>query len=1749
MKRTHLLQSLLLLFIAVPPLTAQQHTDNKADQTIRGSARVNPSTLALELQIPLTNYRGRGIEVPLSISYSSKVWRLNYSQSQPAVNNPDTCIAINEPRYAENSAAGWTTSLAVPFIEYVGADNIYDSGGKPAGTDDPGCTPNTPPGSNSNAWVRRVALHLPSGEVHELRMNDEVLAYLRSSNCDDNDPQTICDPNDPALPRNWDGWYYAIDGSNIRYFEDRTNGVFFVQMPDGSRYDLNQTIGGSSLATIRKANKLIDRNGNFTTYHEPDPNFPNGYWIDTIGRVIPVPFRPEAPAEPMVQVFGTPGLGGQNIWYKFHWKRLKGSSPEESALTDFAAQLRFVGDKFIGNNSWQTRPAGQALFTSDFEAWVIDQNQRFNPVVLAAVELPNGQRYGFSYNVFGEIETVNMPTGGEERFQISTVGAISDLLGPNAQVNRGAVNRKVFESPGSSNPYIWHYAAQSLSASAFQVTITNPDGTRLERLLHRGNAAYSADSRFGFDNALGGMELEERVLSSTNRVVSRKMTNWVRTTLPVTMGGLPTGTADWHPRVASVESVRYDDLGNGVSATTQFEFNDAANLNLPETPLLTKTVRQFGYVPVGSQLPAIPIRYSVSTYLISDRSLPPATRDGYRNANLVGLVSASELRDGTGNVLSRIESRFDESDFSASAVRGNPTSNRIWDNTRGAISNPTAYVVTRSRFDEVGNQIESVDARGNSTLTEFDPAYRTFPIRVTTPVPDPTGIKGSSAPFATVLTYDASSGLQTSETDINGLETRVEYDPVTLRIRAVRNYFQGSETGNVTETSYSDGPGSNRIKTRTRIDAENWIEQVVFSDGLGREYKTQRSNASGDVFIQKEFDPEGRTGRVSNPFRNGEAVLWTTYEYDEASRIKKVIRPDGSTVATDWGVLMGDLTGTTKTITDEAGKKRKGVFDALDRLVRVNEDPSGLNYVTDYLFDAAGNLRRTTQGEQSRYFAFDSMGRLIYSKQPEQDALPSLAFTDPVTGNTQWSMKYEYDATGNITKTTDSRAVTAVGTFDGLNRLVRRDYSDDTPDIDYYFDGMGLDVPAANALGKTTRVATNISESRYTEFDPWGRVLRSEQRTDGRTFASGYAYNLAGALVSETYPSGRTVLTELNRDGQIDGVSDIQPGKAPRRLANNMAYNANGDLQKLRFGNGRWETVEYNSRQQITRIGLGYSESDRSLIDIGYGYGLPVENNGALRTQSISYRGLGSSLRQNYEYDSLNRLRSASESGGSGGDLWRQLFEYDRYGNRHLQNGTTTLSSSTSAKAANPLSAPANNRLRRDQDGDGAVDYEYDPSGNLVLDAENRRFVFDAENRLKWFFKGTNTTPDPDGIYRYDGDGKRVLKVTVSEKTIFVHNALGKLVAEYSTVSPTKPKTSFLTADHLGSPRIVTDGGGVVVSRHDYLAFGEDLARVVGLVGGRTAASGYAVADEVRQQYTGYERDDETGLDFAPARCFSAAHGRFTSVDPLTASANLKNPQSFNRYSYALNSPYKFVDPLGLVSSSTGADGNAGPRKPNKRRPQTRQTTKLPPPNPNIIVPKNVQAMARNSTVEANSRSTGKTVDVQIPATMVDLQVEIANYVYSHIGAAVSQENANSRFGAINPQIATQTETVTQSEAEATTNAAEVSAELSTDPTVSVSGSNSTESTQGTTGGIEASLSGKSTDTRGIQNEVAKQVNIAITNYLNENSDINGNIAVTVVDQNNVKSRGVVERGQFDAYLRSFASRIHGQAYKDFGGR
>lgn len=77
-----------------------------------------------------------------------------------------------------------------------------------------------------------------------------------------------------------------------------------------------------------------------------------------------------------------------------------------------------------------------------------------------------------------------------------------------------------------------------------------------------------------------------------------------------------------------------------------------------------------------------------------------------------------------------------------------------------------------------------------------------------------------------------------------------------------------------------------------------------------------------------------------------------------------------------------------------------------------------------------------------------------------------------------------------------------------------------------------------------------------------------------------------------------------------------------------------------------------------------------------------------------------------------------------------------------------------------------------------------------------------------------------------------------------------------------------MTAAHLGSARIITNENGVVSNRKDYAAFGDEIVAAQ-----RTNGLKYSSADEIRKGYTGYEKDDELGLDFAQARYYNSTHG------------------------------------------------------------------------------------------------------------------------------------------------------------------------------------------------------------------------------------------------------------------------------------
>ena len=317
---------------------------------------------------------------------------------------------------------------------------------------------------------------------------------------------------------------------------------------------------------------------------------------------------------------------------------------------------------------------------------------------------------------------------------------------------------------------------------------------------------------------------------------------------------------------------------------------------------------------------------------------------------------------------------------------------------------------------------------------------------------------------------------------------------------------------------------------------------------------------------------------------------------------------------------------------------------------------------------------------------------------------------------------------------------------------------------------------------------------------------------------------------------------------------------------------------------GKWETTKFNNCLQVEVCA--------------------VMNTGNMARQTISFSGLSEPFVQTYKYDSLYRLKEANEQAGTT-ENWKQNFTYDRYGNRQTHDKEINGNLVAENSQTHPTIDTNTNRF------DTSQGYAYDKVGNLIIDGDGRTFTFDGNNKQTYVFDGNKTI----GVYFYDGNGMRVKKERYSdgnlaETVIFVYSG-GKLAEEFSTQAPTSPKTKYLTEDHLGIPRIITDVEGEVVSRRDFLPFGEDITSIVGA----RSTNGFQYStteDDVRQKFTGYQKDEETGLDFAEARMYENRHARFTAVDPLLASGKSVNPQTFNRFVYVGNNPINITDPLGL---------------------------------------------------------------------------------------------------------------------------------------------------------------------------------------------------------------------------------------------
>ena len=1181
-------------------------------------------------------------------------------------------------------------------------------------------------------------------------------------------------------------------------------------------------------------------------------------------------------------------------------------------------------------------------------------NCTFNPNVVTAIRLPNNLEYKFFYNPYGEVARVEMPSGGVVEYDYD--GFV--VMGDSPYISRSATAKRVYSAPGVLNGRQTIVVAQG-TVNFQEITTTTVktfdaanNVVRHERHQFKGNLGNDATFTGWYQKFDNGRETSVEVLNDTGTIVLERTDNTYQT---LDMNGNPTTLPEGvstHPTnldcALSETKIKLNDT-NQLKRTT---FNYDGRTNQTDIyeydigtagsgvagPLVRRSHTDFvsdtAYTSTaGPYLIGLPSQQWVSSDAAGTNKLSLTTfeYDAYHTndtrhalllprANIAGLCL--KLDDTlTPSCLQASDTNYIQ--------RGNLTQTNAYSNIAGAVISKTS-----NQYDIAGNTVKVIDGRGHPTGLGYADSFG---------VPDgeaqinsaPSQLGGLSAfAFVTSTTkplghvayaqYNYHSGFPVDDEDANGITSSFEYglggtgtggadalDRLSKIIRAANN------SAAKTATSYVYNDTDHFITTTNDLLAydDKVLKQEKFYDGLGRFVETRTYETSTTYITSKvDYDALGRVKRTYNPYRttSDDTYGWTDNTYDLQSRI--TITQTFDRLGASTGSIENAYVGALTLSTDQAGKKRLSQTGVLGVMKVWEITPTDgatttvsfgtqslTGYLTSYEYDARGKLTKITQGTQSpRLFAYNGLGQLTDTTFPENGHIV-----------------YGYDASGNLTSKIDARNVVTTMVYDAHDRLETKSYSDGTPTFTYSYDTATLGV------GRIASVSSSVSSYSFTQYDALGRVTASTQSIDGTPYTMAYKYNRAGSVTEQTYPSGRIIETEYDGAGRIAGVSRqstpdfYYAGAAASDTTNRIQYSSLGSVQALKLGNGLWEHTSFNSRSQAVQIGLGATTLDSSKLKLDYAYGVIVgstldttKNNGNLQGQTITIASL--SLSQSYTYDELNRLKSATEKNGAN-DTWKQTYDYDRFGNRtfNTTSGNTTLPVINAQNEAitNPAISAANNQI-------STAGYSYDAAGNLKCDPEHpcvsgvAYYQYNPENRIKTANGGSGSGGTS---YFYDADGRRVKKVVggaVTTTTVFVYDVNGKLLAEYNDATPTTGGTSYLTADHIGTPRVVTDQSANVKSRHDYLPFGEEIDDAIA---GRVNTPGYSGNDNLRQQFTSKERDVETGLDFFGARYYASKHGRFTSIDPLAfKTKQLLDPRDFNRYAYVANNPLKYLDEDGL---------------------------------------------------------------------------------------------------------------------------------------------------------------------------------------------------------------------------------------------
>jgi YD repeat-containing protein len=727
-------------------------------------------------------------------------------------------------------------------------------------------------------------------------------------------------------------------------------------------------------------------------------------------------------------------------------------------------------------------------------------NVSYNPKIVRSVTLPNNQQYQFQYNSYGELARVVLPTGGAFEYDHAS-GIAGDPSGLTAGFEENSVNvyrrvttKRVYANGTALESKLTFSNTESVPCTGCVVVDQfGSDGvTRISqrRLYYEGSPTLSFyQAPTDYSPWKDAREYQsEAVAGNGTTILQRVARTWQQpvngASWPLTQPETNSAARTNNPQVTEVITTLEPAQANKVSKQTfaydkytnqtdVFEYNfgtgsAGALVRRRHTDFLTSaydTLNPSATSPdlnQTSHIRNLPLQVSIFDAGGVERARSITEYDNY------ALDGADCLHSFHCALLPRSNISGLDSLFGTSySKRGNPTASTSYLLANGAL---TGSVTSYSQYDVAGNVVRVLDPRSTlsnniATTIEYDDRFgipdnearsNSVPNELTgfTSFAFPTKIVNALG-HTSYAQFDYYLGQPVNGEDANGVIASGSFDDLLDRPTQVRRAI---ETGVENQSTFAYDDTLRIITVSSDKDAvgDNLLVSKVEYDPLGRTIaKRQYEGGTNYIVINTEYDALSRPYKNSNPFRpwQGETAVWTTQQFDALGRVVSVTTPDNAVVSTSYS-------GNTVTVTDQAGKARKSVTDALGRLTDVYEDPAGLNYQTSYLYDVLDDLVKVTQGTQQRFFMYDSLKRVIRTRNPEQGTLLSLNLSDPLTSNSSWSMSYEYDSASNLRFKTDPRGVVTENRYDSLNRVTT---------ILYRVNGQPIQTRATSSTCTTTR--------------------------------------------------------------------------------------------------------------------------------------------------------------------------------------------------------------------------------------------------------------------------------------------------------------------------------------------------------------------------------------------------------------------------------------------------------------------------------------------------------------------------------------------------------------------------------------------------------------------------------------------------------------------------------------------------------